>query len=206
MYTVYSILVKPKYTIDDVINVHEMCKKYLCGDFEHYCLTDDIAQFEDIDFCTPIDVSLYDLQGFWFKILLFKEGFCKPGSKCIFFDLDSKILKPIEPLLQHIDGRLFLGVNPDKFDSSYVNRVLRDRKGKYMTMVNSSLMMWIGGDHKSLWDKFNEDPDYYMLMYPGNDEFLTFEYDCYDIVDHKNQQHISISWLDKQKKSIFWLK
>ncbi len=201
MYMVYSILVKPKYTVKDVYAINTMCQKYLCDSFEHICLTDDVSQFQGLDFCKLIDVSEYDLDRWWYKMVLFKNGICKKDTKCIFFDLDSKIIAPLNSIIKH-DEMLYLATNTDKIDSQYINAAVRHQKGKHLTIANSSLMTWLGGDHEFLWNKFNSDAETYMLSYAGNDEFVTFEYDKYDLIDHK---YISTSYT-KNDKAIFWLR
>ena len=47
-------------------------------------------------------------------------------------------------------------------------------------------MMWIGGNHHDLYEKFMKASEEYMIKYFGNDEFITFEYqDGYDLLDSK---------------------
>ncbi len=183
MYHLYSIWVKPKYNIKFVKAINESCKKYLNGSFIHYCLTDAPEEFINTDII-PIDIRSYDLEGWWFKLLLFKQGFCPTGSKCIFFDLDSKIIKPIDQMLYFSDN-LILGHNPTKvIYQSLVNKSIRKKSlGKYYTILNSSVMMWYGNNHVDLYEKFMTNPEEYMIKYYGNDEFITFEYDRYDLLD-----------------------
>jgi hypothetical protein len=186
MYHLYSIWVKPKYNIKFVKAINESCKKFLNEPFIHYCLTDQPEKFINTDII-PIDVRPYDLEGWWFKFLFFKPNFCEIGAKCIFFDLDSKILKPLEPMLQFND-KLILAHNPTKIIyNSLVNKSIRKKSlGRYYTVLNSSVMMWIGGNHYDLYEKFMTDPDKYMIEYYGNDEFITYEYpDGYDLIDAK---------------------
>ena len=186
MYHLYSIWVKPKYNIKFVKAINESCKKYLNGPFIHYCLTDVPEEFINTDII-PIDVRSYDLEGWWFKFLFFKPGFCNPGTKCIFFDLDAKILKPLDPILR-FDDKLILAQNPTKIIyNRLVNDSIRKKSiGRYYTIINSSVMMWKGGNHHDLYEKFNLDAEKYMIDYYGNDEFITFEYlDGYDLIDAK---------------------
>jgi len=196
MYHLYSIWVKPKYNIKFVKAINESCKKFLNGPFIHYCLTDVPEEFVNTDII-PIDVRQYDLEGWWFKFLFFKPGFCEPGAKCIFFDLDAKILKPLTPMLRFND-KLMLAQNPTKvIYKRLVNDSIRKKSiGRYYTILNSSVMMWKGGDHYELYEKFMKDPEKYMIDYYGNDEFITFEYpDGYDLIDARWIHH-SLSMTD----------
>lgn len=185
MYDLYSIWVKPKYNIKFVKAINESCKKFIKSPFIHYCLTDSPEEFRNTDII-PIDIRQYDLEGWWFKLLLFKQGFCRPGSKCIFFDLDSKILKPIDEILCFNDN-IIMGYNPTKIIyKRFVNESLRKKSlGQYYTILNSSIMMWYGDNHIDLYEKFMNNPDEYMIKYYGNDEFITFEYERYDLLNAK---------------------
>ena len=186
MYHLHTIWVKPKYNIKFVKAIHESCLKFIKTPFVHYCLTDDPDQFINTDI-TPIDIRKYDLEGWWYKLLLFKPEFCKTGIECLFFDLDSKILKPIDDMIQFSD-KLILAMNPTKVNYKHlVNRSMRKKSlGQYYTILNSSMMMWKGGDHHTLYEKFMSNPEKYMIQYFGNDEFITFEYpNGYDLIDPK---------------------
>jgi hypothetical protein len=186
MYHLYSILVKPKYNINFVLKLNESCKTFLNVPFIHYCLTDQPEQFIDTNII-PIDVRPYNLEGWWYKLLLFKPGICKPKTECIFFDLDSKLLKPIDKMLKFND-KLIVGQNPSKIThKSLVNNHLRRKSlGMHFTILNSSIMMWTGGNHHDLYEKFMTNYEEYMIQYFGNDEFITFEYpEGYDLLDTK---------------------
>ena len=186
MYHLYTIWVKPKYNIKFVLAINESYKKYGPSPFVHYCLTDQPDQFKNTDII-PIDIREYDLEGWWFKLLLFKPGLCQPGTKCMFFDLDSKLLKPIDNMIR-FDDKLILAHNPSKVThKTIVNRSIRNQSlGMYFTILNSSTMMWIGGNHHDLYEKFAKNSEDYMIKYFGNDEFITYEYDGgYDLIDMK---------------------
>jgi len=54
---------------------------------------------------------------------------------------------------------------------------------QYKTPLNSSIMSWTG-DHSYVYKKFMEDPEYYMLKYDSDDEFIWKEipHETYGIV------------------------
>ncbi len=186
MYHLYTIWVKPKYNMKFVKTIHESCLKYIKTPFIHYCLTDNPDEFIDTDII-PIDIREHDLDGWWYKLLLFKPGFCKTGTECLFFDLDVKIIKPIDDMIQFND-KLILAMNPTKVNyKNLVNKSIRKKSlGQYYTILNSSMMMWRGGDHAELYEKFIANSEKYLFQYYGNDEFITFEYlNGYDLIDPK---------------------
>ena len=66
---------------------------------------------------------------------------------------------------------------------------------QYHTPLNSSVMSW-AGDHSYIYEKFIEDPEYYMLKYnKGIDEFLWKE------IPHKTYNLVCDSYNWKQEKS-----
>jgi hypothetical protein len=188
MYHLYSILVKPKYNINFVRAINTACKKYISEPFVHTCLTDDIEQFKGENFCNVIDISHHDLPTFWNKMLFFeKNGICKDGDLCIFFDLDVKILRNLNPIINHISQKIIVGLNISKINRKYVTKAYNSPgHGRHLTILNSSCMLWIGGEHDDLWKKFSLDKDGSILRYYGNDEFMTFEYPSgYKLLDKK---------------------
>lgn len=186
MYHVYSLLVKPKYSVKDVKRINELCHLYIPGNFKHYCLTDDMEQFNNNNFCELIDIKSYQLDTWWNKIILFKEGICPKNETCLFFDLDSTIIKSLAPILSNYNGKLTFATNPNKMHREFLVSILYHRYGKYYTMLNSSFMIWKGDNNIDLWEKFTLDPDFYSSKYIlGNDQFITFEYDNYHLLDEK---------------------
>lgn len=188
MYHLFTILVKPKYNINYVKAIHNSFEKYVSLPFKHTCLTDDIKPFENENFCDVIDIGCYNLPTFWNKMLFFKpNAICKNNEKCIFFDLDSVILRDVKPILNYVDNKIIIGQNPSKINPSYVTGAINSTgHGRHLTIVNSSCMMWIGGQHDKLWDIFNLRPEEHMIRYYGNDEFITFEYPTgYCLIDKR---------------------
>ena len=56
-------------------------------------------------------------------------------------------------------------------------------------------MMWIGGNHHDLYEKFAKNSEDHMIKYFGNDEFITYEYDGgYDLIDMK--------WIENSRSMI----
>ena len=99
--------------------------------------------------------SVYD------KLVLF-DRFRK--GQYLFFDLDTVITGPIVDLYTT--------------EFTLLNAWWRE---PFHTPLNSSIMSWCG-DHSHIYEKFNEDPDYYMIKYnKGIDEFIykEIEYQTY---------------------------
>jgi len=186
MYHIYSLLVKPKYTVNDVKNINKLCHKFVPGPFVHHCLTDDIEQFNGENFCNLIDIKEYNLDTWWNKLLLFKKGMCKENSICMFFDLDSSIVRSLYPILENYDGKLTYATNPHKIRSQYLNSIIYGKHGAHYTMMNSSFMLWKGDNNPEVWDKFSIDPEYYMCKYLlGNDQYMSFEHSNFRLLDEK---------------------
>lgn len=65
-----------------------------------YCITDDAASEYPRMVCKPADKRL---PGWWQKIRLFQPGLFKDGSRMLFLDLDTVIVRPLDFLLDY-DG------------------------------------------------------------------------------------------------------
>jgi len=186
MYNVYSVLVKPKYSVRDVKKINGLCHRYIPGKFKHYCLTDDTEQFAGENFCELIDIKKYELDIWWNKMILFEQGICPKDEICLFFDLDSTIINSLAPILSNYNGKLTLATNPHKLNRQFISSIMYHKYGKYYTMMNSSFMMWKGDHNIDLWEKFANNADYYCSKYIlGNDQFMTFEYDNFHLLDEK---------------------
>lgn len=108
--------------------------------------------------------SVYD------KLVLFDRF---RTGRYLYFDLDILIRGPFAHLVRD--------------DFTLLNAWWRE---PFHTPLNSSIMSW-SGDHSHIYEKFNEDPDYYMVKYhKGIDEFI------YKEIEHKTYGMVcdSFAW------------
>lgn len=93
---------------------------------------------------------------------------------------------------EHRENKQYLYLDLDIVIRDDINYLLRKEftllhawwRPEYHTPLNSSIMSWYG-DRSDIFEKFNFDPDYYMVKYnKGIDEFIYHEisYNTYDKV------------------------
>ncbi len=103
--------------------------------FDFYCFTDNAADLNP-------DISARELPGnlnnWWNKLYLFKEGIFPPGQRIIYFDLDTLITGEIDDIVKYSGDFALLG---DFY-----------RPGGY----GSGVMMWPGGTNHHIWREFEK--------------------------------------------------
>jgi hypothetical protein len=106
-----------------------------------------------------------DLDGVWNKLALFKLNL----GKLLYLDLDVIIQQDLTPLYDQDSFTLIRCYwKPLKMlYDGYLNN--KDHN------INSSVMLLNNQDNIDIWNKFMEDPEYYMLTYPGIDHFIWHE-------------------------------
>ena len=153
---IITVKVGTKYNSNDVNELYSS----IYNNF--YCMTDDPEGLNPNIKVIPCEEGL---DGVWNKLALFK---LKLG-KLLYLDLDVTIQKDLTPLY---DKDSFTMVKcywkPLKmlFDGWLDNK---DHN------INSSVMVLHNNDNIDIWDKFMEDPEYYMLKYHGIDHFIWHE-------------------------------
>lgn len=90
-------------------------------------------------------------EGVWNKLQLFRDF--KSGD-FIYFDLDVVLLENTEHLIRK--------------DFTLLSAWWRD---KQHTPLNSSIMSW-SGDYSHFYNIFAANPEYYMMKYPGIDQYI----------------------------------
>jgi len=125
--------------------------------------TDRILERVKCDSVHIITNSIFG--GVYDKLRIFDE--CREEKQYLYLDLDMVIRGDCEHLLRKDFTLLQAWWRPT-----------------YHTPLNSSIMSWFG-DRSDIFEKFNSDPDYYMVKYhKGIDEFFFKEtqYETYDKV------------------------
>ncbi len=119
--------------------------RHLNVPFTFKCFTDDPKGLHGGVFTAPLPA---DLAGWWNKLWLFNEYAFHPGTPVLFFDLDTVILRPIDPLARRIEF-------------ACLQDFYRPRG------LGSGVMMWEAGRMNHIWDDFVRDgqPDL-----PGGDQ------------------------------------
>lgn len=82
------------YSLDYVTRLRNMINRHYGGPKRIICLTDKPTPIDGVDM---VDVAAYGLPKWWSKMLLFDPSI--RGGNCVYFDLDTVILKDLTPLV-----------------------------------------------------------------------------------------------------------
>ena len=164
MLTVVCVKWGTKYGPKYVYNLRTMVQRNLTHKHNFVCLTDDPT---DINCDTILFPENNDLETYWNKMYLFKRDMLK--GKCVYFDLDIVIQNNIDEIVNYTDKLtgVYTYWNDLKSDGSYPYAIL-----KWKVPFNSSVMAWTAEDYYWVWDKFDEDRDWHIIKYYGDDKFL----------------------------------
>lgn len=178
MKTVITILYGNKYSVEDVHYIYEKTKEY-----RHVCLVD--KQNSKLLNKKIQQIRIEEPEGHWEKIKLFKNDW---EGDCLYLDLDVIIQGSLDKLFEygnkpticytywkspnHVteDHRYRLG--QDYFGEGDVTDPL---KQKWKGMYNSSVMVWKDNEARYIYEHFENNDQYYMTKYCGDDRFLYHE-------------------------------
>lgn len=172
MITVYCVLVRPKYTVDDVIRLNESLRLHLTKPHRLICLTDwHYLEHSDIEF---INITDYDLDTWWNKVLVFDSSISNDIN--LYFDLDTMIYKNIDLLVEQIDDKHITVVDtPWKNEQYFAQKYKGVRAYKIADALfhygNTSVMGW-KGSKQFLVDMLFEDMFTHVSQHYGDDTFI----------------------------------
>lgn len=163
MIDVYCVNVSTKYSTEYVHKLKTAVEKHLSLPHKFWCITDKPELY-------PFSIQADDLPGWWNKISVFKYT----GS-CLYFDLDVIIHNSIDELVSDTFKTI-----PKLWKDPHEAVIVLDRPDLGTSPTNSSVMAW--SNEQQIYEKFMEDPEYYILKYYGDDRFLAHEtkYDTFD--------------------------
>ena len=128
-----------------------------------------------------IDISKWQYDGWWNKMLLFHPEIDKEGTN-LYLDLDLTIQKDITDIDKFIFPQLLTSVycfwkpiNWLELDKQ-TKEVQEDRDMRFPTFYNSSIMGWVGHTLHKIWRDFYKDDQFIMTQYRGNDDYLGNEW------------------------------
>lgn len=156
MLTVTCVYVKGNYpyTVDYVVRLERMARRFITRPFEFVCLTDQpeavLNASDDIGVIrvrSLLGVVPAKGEGHWQKVRLFDPtlGF---SGRILYLDLDTLIVASLDPV---IDFPSSLALTEDMYvvERAHLNT---DRFGRQLVRrFNSSVMVWDTGTHADLW-------------------------------------------------------
>lgn len=102
---------------------------------------------------------------FWRKLSMFDPNNELRG-KCVYLDIDIVISGSLSPLFDDWRGE-------PRFIRTWVGKKTKQKRN--YDKINSSVMLFSGGQHKSILDKFYADQERILSDYPGDQGFI---HDC----------------------------
>ena len=156
-----------KYSSDDVNALYNNLIEYN-STYTYHCYTDDPTNLnENIN---VIWIPSYPmLKKWWNKLRMFSNEFPVIG-KCMFFDIDTDIIKDPFKILEEVDFNKLTILNTYwKSDPIY------DRVTNYDVKIASGVITWTAGNHTEMWNNFIINRDYFLRKYKGIDRYIVHE-------------------------------
>ncbi|WP_019557729.1 glycosyltransferase family protein [Thiomicrorhabdus arctica] len=146
-----------KYGPEYVNRLFKMVTKHLSKPFEFHCLTENSDGIEPRVVIESIPD--YDLQGWWYKLVIFEEGFLgiPKEDKILFLDLDIVILNALDSLVTYSDK---FCISADINEQSY----------------NSSVMCFHPGQYRFIWESFNSQKETIVADLHGDQDWIEHVY------------------------------
>lgn len=157
-----------KFNYNHVNRLYKMVKKNIDHDFNFICYTENSKNINSKIIIRSLPD--YDLENWWWKLILFKYH---KKKLTLFFDLDVVIQQNITSIKKFCDSSCMTLVRA-WWKPKLIN-VKEDISTHFNMNYNSSVMLW-NSDLSNIWNKFYENPEYYMMKYKGIDSYLYFNH------------------------------
>lgn len=165
MYKIFSVLVKPKYSVDNVVRIFNQCKQHCTRPFEFNVITDRELNLPEIK---SYNLSEYDLDTWWNKMLIFHPMFVSESTN-LYFDLDIDIRKNIDDMFDQVSDNILV-VDAWWKNEKYFRQVVKN-KDAFLNKGNTSIIGW-KGDKTFLWNYFYNDFETHTIEHFGDDTFI----------------------------------
>lgn len=163
-----------KYPADYVNRLYSMVSRQCHQPFQFHCMTENGQGIRSEVNTLPL--TEMGLQGWWYKLALFKEDFYGLQGQVLFLDLDVVISGALDELIDYAPNRFC--ISPDEKEGDY----------------NSSVMCFTLGSMAYVWESFWAQRDKITSMLHGDQDWvqrvvvdaiiypkplvLSFKYDC----------------------------
>lgn len=154
-----------RYGVNCTNSLFRSFRRHAPAEMPFFCLTNDTEGLDARIQCLPLpDIELPERYRwtFWRKISLFSPVFPLAGP-CLFLDLDTVILRPIEPLLAGWDGR-------PRFIRSFAGQ--KSKKAARYDEINSSVMLYAPARCTAVWFGFHADSERILATYSSDQGFI----------------------------------
>lgn len=156
MNNVICLKVGNRYSSDYVNKLYNSCRRHLRIDYNFYCFTENTKGLDPSILVRTLPVQQYpNIDGWWWKTYLHKEGLFDKEDTNLFIDLDMVIVDGLDKFFQY------------EKDSSYVSccaPVIRNK------VLANYLFRW-KGDYDKVWDLICLNPSI-MEVYRSDQEYI----------------------------------
>lgn len=152
--TILCVRFGNKYGIGYVEKLRNMIARNCTVPYQLVCLTDDNTPIEGVKLIVQKNAGYS--KGWWHKIHMFNPDLPLNG-RILYMDLDVVICNNIDKLTQ-ISGNLFMGI-----------RDFNRKFHPHWKYLNSSVMSWIHGRERSVYDSFIQNPSNAQRMHGDQD-------------------------------------
>ena len=134
-----------KYSAEYVNRLYNMVSRHLTIPFDFFCFTEDTKNLNSNIKIKPLPDG-YNINGWWWKPYIFKEGHFPDSDTILFFDLDMVIVNNLNNLATYLPDQ-FVGLED-------VGRVFR----KHPQKLGSAVLKWPANKYSNIWNLIEADP------------------------------------------------
>ena len=132
-----------KYKDEYVNKLFNMISRHLTLPHRFICFTENPQGLNPSIETRPLPED-ENLQGWWWKLYVFKQGHFSSGDINFFIDLDMVIIRNIDKLFEYLPGE-FIGLQN-------LNRVFN----RYPQSLGSAVLRWPAETYCDIWDEFKK--------------------------------------------------
>ena len=147
-----------KYGAEYVNTLYSMIKRHTTIPIEFICFTENPKGIDSGVRIQPIPLHP-DIKGWWYKPMFFNPGLNFKGPM-LYMDLDIIIFKNIDNLFEYKAGEFCVLRD--------FNRCIQSNWDR----MNSSIFRLNPGQHKVVYERFMQDPEYHAKRYHGDQDWL----------------------------------
>jgi len=146
------------FTVKDVVRLRESVDKHIDTPYTFYCLTNAVNS----EIPAEKIMLKHNWPGWWSKIELHRQDL--PKGRTLYLDLDSHVIRPLAPLLEHKGDLVMFETKTPRFR--------RVQKPKIVQRYQAATMLFTPGKLAWIYDKFRKNPNIYMAKYRSDQDIM----------------------------------
>jgi hypothetical protein len=147
-----------KYGPEYVNKLYNMIQRNLTVPHRFICFTENTQYLDPKIEIMPLPTT-EALQGWWWKLYVFKEGHYHKGDTNLFIDLDMVIVNNMDKFINYLPGE-FVGLEN-------LNRIFK----RYPASLGSAVMKWPAETYTDIWSEYKKNP-VSASKWPGDQDWI----------------------------------